>query len=357
MKKFFLRPRTLGILFSLYFCGFLVYANIQKPRILILHSYDKEYAWSRDVSKGVHRILDKYPQYSIKWHYMDTKRRTTERYKKTAAAAAISLIKRWEPHVLIAIDDNAQSLVATKFIDYEFPQIVFSGVNGTREKYGYDKAKNVTGILERLELNAIKDLVTKISTKKQIRIALVTDHSPTSTLVHKEVEFYPNWKPAKIVYMKDAKTFDEWKTAIKHANKVADILLFTNYHTVARSESKKEKVPPGELIKWTMRNTSLPNIGGWGFFVEDGGMISTGVSPFEQGEEAAKLAVMIIEKNLERNQEKIIQASDIPYKTTRQFITYARKSQLDKVGFQLPKVYEAFARATNNYYIDEEKSQ
>jgi hypothetical protein len=168
MKNILLRPRVLGILFSLYFCGFLVYANIQKPRILVLHSYDKEYAWTRDVSEGIHRVLDKYPQYSIKWHYMDTKRRTTERYKKTAATSAILLIKRWEPHVMIAIDDNAQSLVASKFNNDIYPQVVFAGVNGTREEYGYDKAKNVTGILERLELNAVKNMIMKIVPDKQI---------------------------------------------------------------------------------------------------------------------------------------------------------------------------------------------
>ena len=344
MKNILLRPRILGILFSLYFCGFLVYANIQKPRIMVLHSYDKEYAWTRDVSEGIHRILDKYPQYSIKWHYMDTKRRTTLRYKKTAAASAISLINRWDPHVVIAIDDNAQSLVASKFVNKIYPQIIFSGVNGTRKEYGYDTASNVTGILERLELNAVKSMISKMSEKKQIRIALVTDHSPTSTRVHKEVESF-NWEPLQLVSMKDAKTLDDWKAAIKNANKTAEILLITNYHTVETSAQDNKKVPPGELIKWTMANTTLPNIGGWGFFVEDGGMVSTGVSPFEQGEEAAKMAVQVIEDE--------IQASSIPYKTTRQFITYARKSQLDKAGFQLPKVYEAFARATNNYYMEE----
>lgn len=77
MKKILFNPQILGIVFSLYFCGFLVYANVQKPRILVLHSYDKEYAWTRDVSVGIRRVLDKYPYYSIKWHYMDTKRRTS----------------------------------------------------------------------------------------------------------------------------------------------------------------------------------------------------------------------------------------------------------------------------------------
>lgn len=341
MKSTLFKPRMLGILFCVYFCGFLVYANIQKPRLLVLHSYDKEYAWTRDVSKGIHRILDKYPHYSIKWHYMDTKRRTSPRYKKTAAEAALSLIRRWQPHVVIAVDDNAQALVASKLVNEKTPQIVFAGVNGSREQYGYDQADNVTGILERLELNAIKGMIGEILPQGDVRIALVTDHSTTSDLVHKEVKAF-DWRPMRLSYVRDAKTFAEWQAAIRRANKAADILLFTNYHTVARSAQDKRKVPPRELIQWTMHNTPLPNIGGWGFFVEDGGMVSTGVSPYEQGEEAAKMAVAIIEQH--------IKAGTIPYKTTRQFITYARKPQLDKAGFTLPRVYEAFARATNNYY-------
>lgn len=342
-------------MFSLYFCGFLVYANVQKPRILVLHSYDKEYAWTRDVSVGIRRVLDKYPYYSIKWHYMDTKRRTSPRYKLTAASTAKSLINRWEPHVIIAIDDNAQTMriknrisnkkikiqVASAFVNKPGLQVVFSGVNGTREQYGYVDAENVTGILERLELNAIKTMIREILGKDDARIGLVTDKSTTSEIVHKEVQSF-KWHPMKLSHVVATPTFNDWKEAIKQANKKVDILLFTNYHTVARSKKNKQKIPPRELIGWTMENTNLPNIGGWGFFVEDGGMIATGVSPYEQGEEAAKMAVEIIEKK--------ITAGEILHKSTQQFITYARRSQMEKAGFKLPKVYEAFARATDNYY-------
>lgn len=98
------------------------------------------------------------------------------RYKLTAASTAKSLINRWEPHVIIAIDDNAQTMriknrisnkkikiqVASAFVNKPGLQVVFSGVNGTREQYGYVDAENVTGILERLELNAIKTMIREI---------------------------------------------------------------------------------------------------------------------------------------------------------------------------------------------------
>lgn len=339
--KTLLQPRALGILFSLCFCAFLIYANIQKPRIMILHSYDKEYAWTRDVSVGIKRVLDQKPYYAVKWHYMDTKRRSDKRSKENAASAAHSVIERWEPHVIIAIDDNAQQYVVRHYVGRDDLQIIFSGMNGTREKYGYVGAKNVTGILERLELTAIKNMIQELIKKDTIKVALVTDKSSTSELVHKEVKAY-NWHPLQLSYIKMAPTFADWKAAIKQANEQTDILFFTNYHTVARNKNDKQKVPPRELIGWTMANTDLPNIGGWGFFVEDGGMISTGVSPYEQGEIAARMAVDIIEKNLK--------AGEIAYESTRQFIAYARHVELEKAGFKLPKVYEAFARATNNYY-------
>lgn len=55
---------------------------------------------------------------------------------------------------------------------------------------------------------------------------------------------------------------------------------------------------PKDVLKWTTPRLKIPDIGCWGFFVEDGGMMSVAVSPYEQGEEAAKMAVRIIEEHI-----------------------------------------------------------
>jgi len=54
-----------------------------------------------------------------------------------------------EPDVLIAVDDNAQKYAAKYFVNHPRIKIVFSGINGSVQPYGYDTANNVTGILER----------------------------------------------------------------------------------------------------------------------------------------------------------------------------------------------------------------
>jgi len=333
--------RFMPILFLIFVVGFLVFANIQKPRLLVLHSYDKEYAWSRDVSKGIDRVLKEYPHYSVQWHYMDTKNHTGKRFMRAASKAAIDLINRWKPNVIIAIDDNAQKYVLKKFKNNPEIKIVFSGMNAAPKNYGYDKASNVTGILERIPLSSVKESILNILPVNARRIAHITDASNTAAFVNKEVRNY-NWGPFNFTVKEQASTFDEWKQAVKEANLKADLLLFTNYHTVRRSKTDQTKVPAKELIAWTMKNTTLPNIGCWGFFVEDGGMLSIGVSPFEQGEVAAKMAVDMIEKDYS--------PGDIPIQSTKQFIIYAREASLKNANLKLPHVYETFARATHNFY-------
>lgn len=71
-------------------------------------------------------------------------------------------------------------------------------------------------------------------------------------------------------------------------------------------------------------------------------MLSVGISPYEQGEYAARTALKIIREK--------IPAGNIPVRMPQQYIVAMRKSALDKRGLQVPRIYEAFARAANYYY-------
>ncbi len=55
---------------------------------------------------------------------------------------------------MIAIDELGQSLAVKYFINDPDMKIVFAGVNGSNEPYGYGKANNVTRIYERKQLKA-----------------------------------------------------------------------------------------------------------------------------------------------------------------------------------------------------------
>jgi ABC-type uncharacterized transport system substrate-binding protein len=323
---------------------FLVTYAVNKPRILILHSYATDYAWVRDVSVGVKRALEK-KSYSLRWHYMDTKRHPEKEYMERAGATARRIIREWEPHVVIAIDDDAQKFAAQYFNNDPFIKIVYAGVGSEPKDYGYDKARNVTGILERMPLDSIKDFVLKVSEgfghNPPPRIIHITDVSSAGEGNRNYLLNY-DFKPIKLVESIQTLTFEDWKTAVKSAEGRADFLMFTNYHTIRRSREDQRLVPPKEIIDWTEKNTPLLTFNAWGFFVMDGGMMSIGVSPYEQGEVAAKMAIDLIDNK--KNPR------DIPVQVTQQFIIYLRPARLKEKGIKLPQIYEAFARATNNYY-------
>ncbi len=340
MKKQIIK--VLSVIFIVGLIVFLVAANLNKPRILILHSYGPDYSWVVDINEGLMRVFKKRP-YSIRWHYMHTKRHPSEEYKKHAGQTVRKLIANWKPDILIAIDDNAQEYVAKYYNNDPTMKIIFTGVNATTNTYGYDKATNVTGMLERVPLNEFKEAFVQLLPKEKRRIVHVSDNSESSYYIHQELGNV-NWEPLKLVASFRCDTFQQWKNAINDAPLYGDILLVTHYHTIKENITDKTVVPPKKIIEWTEPRLKIPAIGCWGFYVEDGGMMAVAVSPYEQGEEPAKMAVEIIEKNMK--------ASDIPVKVSDHYIVYIREKLVKAKNIPLPKMLEAFARATNHFYED-----
>ena len=328
------------IVFLICALMFFTLGSLQKPRILVLHSYSTNFAWTRDINFGLHRILAKKP-YNIQYLYMDTKRNPTADFKQKIAEIAKQKIIEWEPNIIIAVDDNAQSLVTKEFINNPKINIVFTGVNAEPEAYGYDTATNVSGLLERIPFNSIKEAFLQILPEDRRRIVHYSDSSPTSDAVHLEMDGF-DWLPIQLIEHKKLNTFEQWKQAILTSDQKADFLFITHYHTLKRSDEDSSIVPPQEVMEWTMKNSPLPDIGCWGFYVDDGGMLALGVSPYEEGEVAAKMAVDILE-----NDRK---PQDLGIKKSHLYIVYVRESRLKKYHISLPKVYESFARATNNYF-------
>jgi len=336
MKNHIIKILTTFFVFLLLL--FLIITNLNKPRIFIVHSYALDYSWVRDINKGIMRVMKSKP-YSIKWHYMDTKRHPSEEYKKQVGDVAKGLIKQWNPDIIIAIDDNAQKYVASSFLNHPGMSILFSGVNADSKVYGYDWGKNVTGILERIPFKEFREVFAQMLPSKKRRIVHISDASTTSQLIHQELSKV-KWEPFTLVKSYQCKTFEQWKSAVFEANKIGDVLLVTHYHTIKDKAGKTVK--PKNVILWTENHLTIPDIGCWGFFVEDGGMMAVAVSPYEQGEEVAKMAVNIIENK--KSPEYI------PIKTNNQYVVYVRGNSVKKRGLTLPKILEAFAKATNHYY-------
>lgn len=335
------------ILVFLVGLGFMVISfNTTKPRLLILQSYDKEYAWSKDVDIGIKRILNNKNDYSMRWFYMDTKRHPWKDYKVNTGLAVQKLIDSWQPSVVVAVDDDAQQFAMKHFVNHPDVKVVFAGVNEEAAAYGYDKAANVTGILERLPLSALKETLLGMAQPLKLghppRVMFLGDRSETVIADERYFGRF-DWSPLNRVDSRLVETFDEWKEAVRSAEGKVDFIVVSNYRKVLRVKGEKELVPPKELIDWSEQNSKPPIIGTNVFFSQDGGMLAIGTSPFEQGEVAASIA-----KDLLDHPDK--STRDIPLQVTRQFVVSMRASRMSQRNFKLPSVYEAAARSSNNFY-------
>jgi len=148
-----------------------------------------------------------------------------------------------------------------------------------------------------------------------------------------------DWRPLVNLPSRKPGTFDDWKKAVLDVQGKTDFILTTNYRKISRSADDRALVPPEEVVAWTLANSKVPVIGTNGFFVEDGGELAIGTSPFEQGEVATRMAIKLLEGQA---------ATAIPHASPRQFVVYMRSVRLRQRGMELPPLYEAFARATNN---------
>ncbi|MGD0282388.1 MAG: ABC transporter substrate binding protein [Dissulfurispiraceae bacterium] len=324
----------------------IIYHNVHKPRLLILHSYDEGYAWVRDINAGLRRVLkSRGNRYFVRWYYLDTKRHPETEHKKSAGLVARRMIDDWQPDVIIAMDDDAQEYVAKYYINKPGISIVFGGVNEEPETYGYQKADNVTGILERLPLEAVKEGLLTFSAKNGkrglVRSFFIGDTSETMVGDEKWIKSF-RWDPVRLIGTKLVDTLDEWKAAVRQASRSADYILTSNYRRIYRVRGEKELVPPKEMIDTTLSLSRIPVIGLNAFFAEDGGMLAIGTSPLEQGETAADMAVDILEKRRS--------AGHMPIVTSTQAVVAIRESRLKKSGFAVPKIYEACARAANYFF-------
>lgn len=341
-----IKPENLMIgLFMAGLLTLLIWFNMTKPSILILHSYDKEYAWVRDVNVGLNRVLNNKYLYQVRWYYMDTKRHPYASYKTSAGIAARRVIENMKPDVVIAIDDDAQQYVTRYFVNDPHIKIVFAGVNTNASDYGLDKANNVTGVLERLPLEAIRETLQVAGNFKTlghpVRLALLGDKSESVSGDAKQMQAF-DWAPAHLETVRRAGTWQEWQDSIAELGKTTDIIMLTGYRRLSRSASDPSLVPPHEVVAWTEAHSRVPVISGNGFYTEEGGMLAIGTSPYAQGEEAAAKALAIILKGKPAN--------SLPVTMPEEFIVTMNGSKMKARGFNLPRVYEAAARTGDKYY-------
>jgi ABC-type uncharacterized transport system substrate-binding protein len=330
-------------LFFLVTGVFVVWENYHKPRLMVLQSYGNDYVWTQEINEGLKRVLAKSHWMTVRYHYMHTNRFNGKDELRRASVAARRAVDQFRPDILLAIDDHAQELVGKFYVNDPQMKIVFAGINGEITPYGYDKADNVTGIRERKQFKAVNEMIASLGLDlgRPARLAHIADAALSSTADTLAAEKF-DWAPQVYVGGIQVADFAAWQKKTRGLAGKIDFLLVSGYRQLPYGEGKKEFVPPEEVMAWTLANVEVPVIGINVFNSRDGAMISLGVSPYEQGEVSAQMAVDLLGGN------KTL--AELPIRQASQYVVSMSQKALTRYQIKPPQVFEAFARATNNYY-------
>jgi len=307
---------------------------------MVIHSYSSTLSSVRAFSRGFDEALkhDKNP--STLTYYMNTLNRQKERNKVGSGVSAVGIIEDFKPQVIVAVGEEAQEYVTKKYINHPEIKVVYAKIKRP-ELYGYETAKNITGVREQFPLKEVKNVLLDLSPKKRLKLASIGDQT---TLMSADDNFIieHSWDPHVITDSLMVKDFDEWKKAIRKLNKMkeVDFILVSNYRNIKASSDSQKVLYHKDVIAWTIENSEIPVVGLYETNSKDGVPISISTSSYTEGQSTAKLVLEIIQESSVKTKQS----------ETRHFLVSlnAKYSMYDDL--KVPEVYKSFAIASGLYY-------
>jgi ABC-type uncharacterized transport system substrate-binding protein len=262
--------------------------SVKSMKVLIVHSYNPEYIWVERITAGIMKELANLPV-EMKIFYMYTKRKFDEASRVAAGNEAAEIVTEWKPDIVIASDDAAQKYFASRYAGDNNLPIVFCGVNAEAKDYGYP-ASNVTGVMERPYFEETLKFFAVLRPGFK-RIAIISEDALTAELDARFVNTAP--PPFEVQSYTTCKDFDQWQKAVKDAQDKADAIGVCTYHAVKRTGTN-DNMPPAEIMRWTLDNSTIPVIGFLDFVIENGALCGVVESAEEQGLRAGQMAKAIL---------------------------------------------------------------
>lgn len=290
-------------------------------KILIVHSYDRNFAWTADIHDALERMLSR-RRIELRTVFMDANIKRDEESLTAAGQKAAQIMRSFRPDVVIVSDDDAQQYFAARFAgDSSAPAFVFCGVNEDPARYGYP-ASNVTGVVEKLAWSESLKLLRRLYPDMRKIVVLLDSRFSSLAAVGSMRASTPKDIDAEWIIVD---TFEKWRQLVDSSGATHDVLAIMTYHSLTDAEG--QLVPDREVMRWTREHLPLPSMGFFDYTVADGalcGVIQTG---FEHGTLAAGMALRILDGK---------RAGDIPIVSTTQGLTMFNLNMARKLRINIP---------------------
>lgn len=339
------RTTARKLLLGLFLAAFIILLglfNATKPRILVLHSFQSNDPWVGELNRGIQKVLkDNRNPVTVKYHYLDVLAQTDPNRLKVAVTGAHQAIARQSPDLLIAVDDEANELVARQYAGKKGPRIVSLATLLPPESYGYRGAANVSGVSEALPLEALKDAVMTIRSGRPARVAVLAMDDPTGRAELQQAVSH-TWRPHHLAAVHSGNSFEGWQRFAGQMADKADILLVLSYDGLYRSPDNRTAVTAKEVVAWLEQHAKPLPISICPTYTHDGGGLSLSPAPADFGRQGMQMALAWIAAPAG--------SAPPPFTTSEHFSVGIRQTRLAARGVTLPLIYREAARQADAYF-------
>lgn len=322
------------------------------PRILILHSGSEGSAWVRGLDLAFERELQTSRQpVRVERHYLRLDEPgTSPEAVRVRIQDARRAMDRLSPDMLIAVDDEANDLVARHDAGRPDLRRLYVSIDQPPSRYGYDGQTSVTGVAETLPLLAVRDAIEALrgvtpfvegtAPRHPLRVAALARDNETGRAELEQVKRF-DWAPLQLVEAAAVGDFGQWKRVCESWAGKADIVLVLSYRGMPLAAGSMKAVTGAELAGWMETACRPMPIGVSSGYVADGGGLSIAPSPEEYGKISMRMALEWLASDSQAAPPKAREAThfDVALNATR----------LRRRGLNLPPLYVEAAHARNAY--------
>ena len=305
--------------------------NGSKPRILVLHSGQQDSPWVREVDRGMREALaaNRRPV-SIEWDYLDISAPGAD--QRVQQAQARRAVGRIDPAVLIAVDDEANLLVARDYVGRAEPRILYVSLDRPPADYGYVGAPNVSGIAERLPFQAVKEAITALNPGVTPSVSIIGVDNVTGRAEMAQAQAF-DWGPVTVDAAGLVSAAEGWREFVSGASN-SDVLVVLSCRDLPEGDGAV--FTAAEASRWTQENSRALPIGTQVDFVENGGALSISPDPDDYGRTAIRLALDWLDDRTTPGPPPPVESNH--------FAVSIRTDGLNRRGVTLPPIYLEAAR-------------
>lgn len=313
--------------------------NATKPRILVLHSGTSDSAWVQQVDRGMRDALARNRRpLSVQWHYLGIDSPAARGQVGEAEAGAHRAIARFDPDLVIAVDDEANSLVARDYVGRKRPRVLYVSLNHPPAEFGYADAANVSGIAECIPFAAIRDAIGDLYPGRLPAVAVIGIDNETGRAEMAQAKAF-GWSPLQLAETALVPDSRQWMDFVSR-NDPGNILLVLGTRDLPGAEGGV--VSAAAINRWTEENSPVLPIGTQVNFVEGGGALSFSPPADDSGAKAIELALDWLD-------DRTTPGAPPPV-VSDHFEVAIRAAALAKRGVGLPPVYIEAARENGTLY-------